>query len=40
VGADVAVELIQQLKVWAGGVYLMPQFHKFDMIAEIIETIR
>ena len=37
VGVEVAVELIDQLKAWAGGVYLMPQFHKFDMVAEIIE---
>jgi len=39
VGVEVAVELIDQLKAWAGGVYLMPQFHKFDMVAEIIEKI-
>jgi hypothetical protein len=31
------VELIDQLKAWAGDVYLMPQFHKYDMIAEIVE---
>jgi 5,10-methylenetetrahydrofolate reductase len=40
VGVEVAVELINQLKVWAGGVYIMPQFHKFDMVAEIIEAIQ
>jgi homocysteine S-methyltransferase len=40
VGVEVAVELIQQLKSWANGVYIMPQFHKFDMVAEIIEQIR
>ena len=39
VGVELAVELIQQLKAWAGGVYLMPQFHKFDMVAEIIENV-
>jgi methionine synthase / methylenetetrahydrofolate reductase(NADPH) len=38
-GVEVAVELIKQLKPWAGGVYIMPQFHKFDMAAEIIEAI-
>ncbi|HET9910899.1 MAG TPA: bifunctional homocysteine S-methyltransferase/methylenetetrahydrofolate reductase [Anaerolineales bacterium] len=37
VGVEVAVELINQIKGWAGGVYIMPQFHKFDMVAEIIE---
>ncbi|MGZ9222660.1 MAG: bifunctional homocysteine S-methyltransferase/methylenetetrahydrofolate reductase [Anaerolineales bacterium] len=40
VGVEVAVELIERLKTWAGGVYLMPQFHKFDMVAEIIEDIK
>jgi len=40
VGIEVAVELINQLKVWAGGVYIMPQFSKFDMVAEIIEAIQ
>ncbi len=39
VGVEVAVELIDQLKAWAGGVYIMPQFHKFDMVAEIIEAV-
>ncbi|HEX9330467.1 MAG TPA: bifunctional homocysteine S-methyltransferase/methylenetetrahydrofolate reductase, partial [Anaerolineales bacterium] len=39
VGVELAVELIEQLKAWAGGVYIMPQFHKFDMVAEIIEAI-
>ena len=38
-GVEVAVELVEQLKTWAGGVYLMPQFHKFDMVAEIIESV-
>ena len=40
VGVEVAVELIQQCKAWAGGIYIMPQFHKFDMVAEIIEMIK
>jgi hypothetical protein len=31
--------LIDQLKAWAGGVYIMPQFNKFDMVAEIIEKV-
>jgi homocysteine S-methyltransferase len=37
VGTEIAVELIEQLKAWAAGVYIMPQFHKYDMVAEIIE---
>jgi homocysteine S-methyltransferase len=39
VRVEVAVELIDQLKTWANGVYIMPQFHKFDMVAEIIEKV-
>jgi methionine synthase I (cobalamin-dependent)/5,10-methylenetetrahydrofolate reductase len=39
VGVELAVELIQQIKSWASGVYIMPQFHRYDMVAEIIENI-
>jgi homocysteine S-methyltransferase len=38
-GVEIAVELIQQIRGWAQGIYLMPQFNKFDMIAEIIEQV-
>jgi len=38
-GVEIAVELIEQLKTWANGIYIMPQFHKFDMVAEIIEQV-
>jgi 5,10-methylenetetrahydrofolate reductase len=40
VGVELAVELIDQLKAWAGGVYIMPQFHRFDMIAEVIDAVK
>ena len=39
-GVEVAVELIGQIKGWANGIYIMPQFHKFDMVAEIIERVK
>ncbi len=39
-GVEIAVELAEQFKAWAGGVYIMPQFHKYDMVAEIIEAIK
>jgi len=38
-GVGIAVEMVEQLKAWAGGVYIMPQFHKYDMVAEIIEKV-
>ena len=37
VGVELAVELIQAVKSWAQGVYLMPQFSRYDLVAEIIE---
>jgi len=39
-GVRIAVELIQQIKAWAQGVYLLPQFSRFDLAAEIIEQIK
>ena len=40
VGVEIAVELIEQIKPWAAGVYIMPQFHKYDMVADIIEAVK
>ena len=40
VGIELAVELIDHLKSWAAGIYLMPQFNRYDMIAEIIEAVK
>ena len=39
-GVEIAVELVEQVRPWAGGVYIMPQFHKYDMVAEIIEAVK
>jgi len=39
-GVEIAVELMDQIKAWAGGAYIMPQFHKYDMVAEIIESVK
>ncbi len=40
VGVELAVELIQQIKSWAHGIYIMPQFHRYDMISEIIVAVK
>ena len=37
VGVELAVELIEAVKPWAQGIYLMPQFSRYDLVAEIIE---
>lgn len=36
-GVRISVELIEQMRSWANGVYLMPQFNRFDLAAEIVE---
>jgi methionine synthase I (cobalamin-dependent)/5,10-methylenetetrahydrofolate reductase len=37
-GVRIAQELIAQMRAWASGVYLMPAFNRFDLVAEIIES--
>jgi homocysteine S-methyltransferase len=39
-GIKIAVELIEQIKEWGQGVYIMPQFHRYDLVAEIIEAVK
>ncbi|GAB4494812.1 MAG: bifunctional homocysteine S-methyltransferase/methylenetetrahydrofolate reductase [Anaerolineales bacterium] len=39
-GVKIAVELIQQIKEWGQGVYIMPQFHRYDLVAEIIDVVK
>jgi homocysteine S-methyltransferase len=39
-GVRIAAELIEQIKEWAQGVYIMPQFHRYDLVAEIIEAVK
>ena len=36
-GVRIAQELIEQMRPWARGIYLMPQFSRYDLAAEIIE---
>ena len=37
-GIELATSLIEAVRPWAQGVYLMPQFNRYDLIAEIIEA--
>ncbi len=39
-GVRIAQELASQIKDMAGGLYLMPQFGRYDLAAEIIESVR
>lgn len=40
VGVELAVELIQGIKSWASGIYMMPQFHRYDQASEIIVAVK
>jgi homocysteine S-methyltransferase len=39
-GVSIAVKLIERMKPWASGIYLMPQFSRYDLAAEIVEACR
>ena len=39
-GAHIAVELIDELRSDYQGVYFMPPFSRYDMVAEIIDRVR
>jgi homocysteine S-methyltransferase len=36
-GVRIALDLIEQMRPWASGIYLMPQFSRYDLAAEIVE---
>ena len=39
-GIQIAIELVEELRGFAQGVYIMPAFNRFDYAAEIIEALR
>lgn len=39
-GVRIAVELVEQIKTWGQGIYIMPAFGRYDLAAEIIEAVR
>jgi len=39
-GIKIAIELIQQVRGFAQGIYFMPPFRRYDMVAEIIDHVR
>jgi homocysteine S-methyltransferase len=36
-GVRIALELVEQMKGWAGGIYLMPAFGRYDLAAEVVD---
>jgi len=39
-GVRIALELVEGMRTWASGIYLMPQFNRYDLAAEIIEGLK
>ena len=39
-GVRIALDLIECMRPWASGIYLMPQFSRYDLAAEIVEGCR
>jgi homocysteine S-methyltransferase len=39
-GVRIAIELIQQIQTLVSGVYIMPAFNRFDLVAEIIDAVK
>ena len=39
-GVRIALELIEQMRPWASGIYLMPAFNRYDLAAEVVEGCR
>jgi homocysteine S-methyltransferase len=39
-GVRIALDLVEQMRDWAAGIYIMPQFNRYDLAAEIIEGVR
>jgi homocysteine S-methyltransferase len=40
VGVEIAIELVEQMRPYVQGIYLMPPFNRFDYAAEVIERVR
>jgi methionine synthase / methylenetetrahydrofolate reductase(NADPH) len=40
IGIEIALELIEQVKDWASGIYLMPAFGRYEIAAQVIDGLR
>lgn len=39
-GVRIAIDLVNRIREWAGGLYIMPAFNRYDLVAEIIEAVK
>ncbi len=38
-GIRINTELVEQVRAWAQGIYIMPQFNRYDVVAEMIDAL-
>lgn len=39
-GIRITAELVEQIRAWAQGIYIMPQFNRYDVAAEMIDAVK
>ena len=39
-GIKITAELVQQIRSWSQGIYIMPQFNRYDVAAEMIDAVK
>ena len=39
-GVRIAVELVQQMRSWTNGIYLMPAFNRYDLAVQILDQVK
>ena len=39
-GIQIAVELAEEIKSWGKGIYIMTQFNRYDVVADIGEAVK
>lgn len=39
-GVIIAAELVEQIRTWSQGIYIMPAFGRYDLAAEIVDAVR
>jgi homocysteine S-methyltransferase len=39
-GIRITTEIVESVRPWAQGIYIMPQFNRYDVVAEMIEAVK
>ncbi|HUV26553.1 MAG TPA: hypothetical protein VMW34_04215, partial [Anaerolineales bacterium] len=39
-GVRIAVEMIEKMRSWVSGIYLMPAFNRYDLAVQILDRVK